>query len=712
MHFRLGIALIWFSLLQTQAQQIYQFETNIRSVSFPLENELKMPFAGGINAAQLQEMDLNGDGSEELVIWDINAGMIRAFRKTRDGFLPIPEAAFYFPEDVNAFLILKDFDGDGRKDLFTGSPFGIKAYQNKTDPAGGPFPHWEVAQEFLRLDNGANLTSNILDIPLIEDLDGDGDLDILTFNFASGDYLEFFKNTSVDRKNQADIDGFASANVRWGRFEFCGCGNISFGTTCSGLPITANLQEDKQLRVQHSGGHSLLYRDLNNDGIRDLLIGQDLCESLYYLPNSGTDLEPVFETFATSLPEYGALPNFPIFHSPFLLGENLLISSHSSEISANTGINFANSLYLLSPEADDSPLTTAFLQEDMLDFGENSRPYYSGNSLQGNLYVAANVTEEKEVKGKIFKFGLKGDRLQLQDADFLGLSGTGLREVSYQEYSSASKQTYHVLTGEQVRNNIPEKIMWLSPLASPQEDIPFAIPSFNLRGLDQIFLFHDTITDYLLLARQTGELVLFSIDLSGQPQVEILERDFLGFSDNPVNRNLSVTVSSGERPYLMAVDQRGIIFSARNFLTDPVVSRVGVRTPAGDFAQTRFGRNTWLSFVPGFLDKKPDLIVGGRAGGLEYLTWVAGDNDGMERGLETLVFPNPSRGENINLIVNQEEVTLNIYAASGKLILGGLLLDAEDQNEINLLGVAPGLYILEFTGKNRERRYDKLWVNH
>ena len=124
--FYLILFLSFFLILQGTAQDLFRLAGDTPVVSISGE-ELPMPFAGGINAAQVQEFDLNGDGREELVIWDINAGRIHAYELTESGYRYFPGAEYYFPDDINGFLLLADFNADGKKDLFTGSPFGIKA---------------------------------------------------------------------------------------------------------------------------------------------------------------------------------------------------------------------------------------------------------------------------------------------------------------------------------------------------------------------------------------------------------------------------------------------------------------------------------------------------------------------------------------------------------------------------------------------------------
>lgn len=701
---RLFSLLILFTSL-VRAQNNFEFGTNI-TVLDDSGSALPMPFAGGINAAQIQKFDSNGNGTEELVIWDINAGNIQLYEKNGTTYNFLPGGAYYFPSDVNSFLVLIDFDGDGKKDLFTGSPFGIKAYRNITSP-GNTLPVWEVAQNFLRLENGSNLTANILDIPLIEDIDKDGDLDILTFNFTSGDFLEYYQNTSMERKGSPDIDQFAASKNHWGNFEFCDCGHISFGFTCSGNPIPGFSEEADNLKVLHSGGHTLLYRDFDQDGTKDLLIGQDQCNTLYFLPNAGTDEAPVFSTFSTSTPEFGPLPQFPVFHAAFVLDDELIVSSHSSAASLIYTIDYGKALYRVSPGSDSSP--SLFLKEEMLDFGENSRPFFIGNTFDGELFIAANRTIAGKVEGSVLAYELKDNQFSLITEDYLNISQLDLTEPGYQRFATKDNQSYHIITGDIYENNIPEKKIYISPVSSPDERSELILPDIVPRGLDQVHLFHDQVNNYLLLARQTGELLLYALNINGNIEAELLTRNFLGFIDNPVDRNLAVAVKSGEKPILMAINQRGVLYTAVDILQTENVLPVGIKLEDEIFPETRLGRNTVPTFVPHLLGEGFDLILGSSAGGLEYLNPIESGTTEPGTATEILLFPNPTNGKEFRIITNTAS-RLTIYGTTGVRILDNIALPANQENELNIPNLPAGLYLLEFITDENKTHYKKLMV--
>ncbi|PRY86260.1 T9SS type A sorting domain-containing protein [Mongoliibacter ruber] len=698
MRYLVSVSFLFFSLLSF-GQQNFTFDQSI-PVSTS-EGQVSMPFTPGINAAQFQEMDTNGDGKDELVVWDINSRRILVFAFDGEQFNFLPGMGLYFPSDVNGFLVLADFDGDGRKDLFTSSPFGIKAYKNIT-PAGSAIPQWEVAQNFLRLDNGSNVTANNLDTPLFIDIDGDGDLDILTFNFASGDYVEFFRNTSMERKGMPDIDGFAFPEARWGGFEFCDCGIFSFGITCSGMPIGMVEEELPQGRIEHAGGHSLLYADFDGDGVKDLLMGQDECNTLYFLPNKGANSNPVFDEFLLELPGFGRLPEFPIFHAAYLWKNNLLVSSLASGTAATFQADYGNNIF-----KGEGNGFSSFLQDQLLDLGENSRPFFKGFASDGELIMTANSFFNGKVVGKAVRFSVTEDVWTLLDEDYLGLSSFDLLDLQYFEYQNAAGNRYYWLVGTDTVNFALTRKIYISSSADFVEKREVVIPNLQSSPLDQIALFNYEGTDHLLLARQTGELVLYK-SRDNFNSLELVERQFLGFSDNPANRNLNIHIVQEGTTSLYAVDQRGVLTYINDFMNQNQRETVQLRGSASlDFLPSRLGRITSISSIPRPFDNSRDLLLGSSGGGLEFLkNELTPQIPGEELLLK--VFPNPSSGT--FSVLSTQRLDLRVVNTLGQVIAEGLEIPANRSNTFQFPLLNPGVYILDFTTDTGRKITRKLIV--
>ena len=698
------MAFFAFIVFRTDAQKAFEFGQLPVQIS---EKQLSMPFAGGINAAQIQQLDLNGDGEEELVIWDRNAGNLLVFENVEGDYVHRPEFQYYFPEDINGFLKLADFDGDARKDIFTSSPFGIKVYRNTT--AAG-LPQWEVAQEFLRLDNNANLQTNNLDIPAILDIDGDGDLDIVTFNFASGDFLEYYQNTSMERKGSPDVDGFATAVTRWGGFEFCSCNNFSFGRTCDGRPIAQMQSASENFRIKHAGGHSLLLQDFDGDGILDILMGQDECNILYFLVNEGSNESPDFKAFSRELPQVGSLPEFPVFHAANLLsGQDLVVSTNSSYTASQYDADYSQSLYRFQGGA----LTTrSFLQEDMVDLGENSRPFFKGNATSGELIVTANSLVDQKIIGKVYHFRLSSDGLTLMDEDFLNLSSLNLTDLQYLEILAADNRRSLFVSGvETVNFTAVRKLFWSVSLdGKGLREID--LPGVRLRGNDHLEFYSHQGENFLLLARQTGELIRYQLDFGTVPEIKLLDRDFLGFQDNPAHRNLAVhaVMSKEGHPDLFFADQNGALGYISDFLNSSDVYTDLLRIGENRTVATRFGRNTWITSLPSALGESRDLVIGNTSGGLIYLKDISKNNIPPDRDLQLKIYPNPSTGP--LTIVSSGSGLVNVINTMGQVVLEDISIERNIPLELGPVYLASGVYIIELSTDSGDRTVRKWIVRH
>ncbi|MCL6260114.1 T9SS type A sorting domain-containing protein [Aquiflexum sp. TKW24L] len=687
------LILVWFffSCTWAVAQQTFSFDQSKKIIQNGIE--IPLPFAVGINASQYQRMDVNGDGEEEWVVWDINARRVLVFEEIGGEFKYLPEMSYFFPNDINGFLILADFNLDGKKDLFTSSPFGIKAYKNVSN-SGDSFPKWEVAQNFLRLDNGSNLTANNLDIPMILDIDGDGDLDIASFNL--GDYVDFYLNTSVERKGTADIDGFAFPDPWWGKFEFCGCGTFSFGITCEGLPMGRLADSGAANRILHTGGHSVLYSDFDNDGVRDLLLGRDECNMLYYLPNKGTDREPLFDAFSNEVPGFGILPEFPIYHAAYLWQNNLIISSNSSASSGVFKSNFTENVFEISKGSSGLPSKRPFLQSDMLDLGENSRPFYKGLTTSGELVLTANSLLNGKVLGMAYRYAINGEEWELIERDFLDLSELDFTDLQYFEYLNAANQQTFWISGVDTVNNSLQRRIFSGKNQDFSQMQEIFIPGTIVRAFDNIELFVYEGKDYLLLARQTGELVIYSVNLTSN-QLTFIGGNFLGFSDNPGSRNLSVHVIPGQNPSVFAVDQRGILFYISDFMNQSERETAQVVLSENQTSQTKFGRNTWITSLPKPFSEERDLLIGNNAGGLEYLKYQGEGTLPGNGEFLVKIYPNPNSGF-FKVLVSQAS-TGRLVNSLGQIMVDNILFPANAELEIQLPYAAPGLYIFQFTNE-------------
>ncbi|MFL5729126.1 MAG: FG-GAP repeat domain-containing protein, partial [Cytophagaceae bacterium] len=289
----------------TGYSQTVVFNTDQSIPVFRYTDYLINSWTGGFNAPQFSTMDLNGDSADDLVIFDRTSNRLYTFEASTMAGNPvyrhIPKYESMFPA-LESWVLLVDYDGDGRKDIFAHANLGVMVYRNITtsDTLKWQLMADPLYQQYSNNPAPNNIYVNITDIPAITDIDYDGDYDILNYNFFNGANIEFHKNLSVETYGHNDSLNFKAIDDCYGGIIETSC-NYSFGGSC---PVT------RMGQITHVGAASLLIIDENGDGDKDIFSGKEDCVDLFELPNTGSAGSPAFSSVHT-YPQNTSAIRFP-----------------------------------------------------------------------------------------------------------------------------------------------------------------------------------------------------------------------------------------------------------------------------------------------------------------------------------------------------------------------------------------------------------------
>jgi len=387
-----AILALFFVLLTSLAG----FGQSLKPISVSNENNrlLKYPWAGGMNAVQFGEIDIDRDGTKDLLAFDRRGNRIMCFinngtLNTID-YLLNQTYTEQFPE-LSDWVIFIDYNGDGKADIFTYSPgwAGMKVYKNVSDNL---LKFELVVYPYLSTFQGGgyvNLLVTNVDYPGIADIDNDGDLDILTF-WGLGSFVEMHKNLSMEKYGHADSLDFEKTEYCWGNFAESEESNALYLDSCF---TTEGLSPRKE---RHTGSTFLLL-DLDADNDQDLLLGDVDYPGLFALTNGGDTEDAHIISFDTTFPSNSE--TIDIFSMPVAATidvnndglKDLLVSPFDPGIKTSEN---KNSVWLyLNSGANNQPIFTLssknFLQSEMLDFGSGAYPIlvdWDGDGLS-DLFV-------------------------------------------------------------------------------------------------------------------------------------------------------------------------------------------------------------------------------------------------------------------------------------------------------------------------------------
>src|SRR5690554_5585255 len=131
------VTLLFSNLGHTQFGFIYNDSIQVKKGG----NTLAFPWSGGLNHAQFSTIDVDFDGLDDLFIFDRSTNQIRVFKTVEENGIKRYEymhnARHLFPEDVRYRAAMVDYNGDGKKDLFTVAVAGVKVYKNVGNSTNG-----------------------------------------------------------------------------------------------------------------------------------------------------------------------------------------------------------------------------------------------------------------------------------------------------------------------------------------------------------------------------------------------------------------------------------------------------------------------------------------------------------------------------------------------------------------------------------------------
>lgn len=354
----------------------------------------KYPWAGGLDYAQFSNIDLNGDGIEDLFIFDRTCHKVLTFLHNGGtgviDYTYAPEYEELFP-DMRNWALLVDYDCDGDKDIYTYTIGGARVYKNTSTGSGLEFT---IAKSILRTNTYGNevyMYISSVDIPAITDIDGDGDMDILAFG-VGGVSLEYQRNMSIENYGVCDSLEYVTGNICWGLFKESATTNlILLNEPCTGQvsnPYNVDRPEDNQDR--HAGS-TVLALDMDADNVMDLVLGDISYPSLTLLMNGGAapNTNSAMVSQDNAFPSNTVSTDLPIYPAGFYADidndgiRDLLVSPASTIGSENE-----ESVWMYKNSgADNNPTfnyqQNNFLQGDMIDFGSGAYPVYFDHNGDG-----------------------------------------------------------------------------------------------------------------------------------------------------------------------------------------------------------------------------------------------------------------------------------------------------------------------------------------
>ena len=701
---------------------------------------LSNPWTGGFNSVQISKIDLNFDSLEDLFVFDRTGNKVTTFLNNGNSYSYAPEYEQLFPQSLSNWVLLRDYNNDNKKDIFCSVSGGIGVWKNTS--INDELSFNLITNPFIysyQYSTNTNLYVSVVDIPAINDIDGDGDLDILSFGVL-GSRLEYHKNMSVESGFNQDSLIFELKNACWGHFREDGLTNTCILFDTCGFNVSSpesNLDSSIAVNqpVRHSGS-TVLSLDLNNDNVKDLILGDVSFGNLVALfnDNIGVNQNTSFISQDTAFPSNSLPVDLFIYPASFYEdmdfdGINDLIVSPNSDNDTedkesiwfykNFGTNHSPSFYfqqnnLLQDETIDlgrgaKPILVDLNNDNLLDlivsnFGEFDLnvPVHYSSSISSFINIGTLSSPKFEKTSDNFQnIATTLNRLNLAPS-FGDLDGDGDLDAIVGDFDG----NLHYFENTASNPNQMSLNLSISPLVDQLNnvfDVGYcAHPTlFDIDNDNDLDLIVGEAIGNLNYIENIGDSITFNFELASETfgQVNVSEWWTNIGSSTPqfkiINQEVNLFVGS-ERGRIFHYDNISNNLNGSFNLVDSNVLNI----------------YTGPNNVPAIYDLNNDTIfdflIGNKRGGISLhygsMDSTVSNNIREIKTAKYILFPNPSSKKiNSNVPLN---TSYEIYSVDGGLIQQGYF-----NMEIDIEGLENGIYFILFSIDNEYQMHKFIKCN-
>ncbi|REJ80579.1 MAG: T9SS C-terminal target domain-containing protein [Bacteroidetes bacterium] len=712
------------------ARTQWYFENNF--TVFNSGVQLKHPWAGGINFPVFSSVDLDGDGMEDLFVFDRSNDRAMTFIRTGPGpnsFRYAPEYAAQLPE-LRGWALLYDYNCDGKADLFTTSVNnnGILQFRNDSQPGSLLFT---AVDSVMKADYGGGNFSSIFAsaflMPHLNDVDGDGDMDVLGQQFFCVGTFAYYKNMSMENYGVCDsLSKYVLETYSWGKFSlrsgaFQHVAVGQFHINClSNMEAEMNSYQIAQRDDTFAGIFTI---DIDGDGDKDALIGDSQAINSLLVINGGTPQLADMVSQDTLFPSNTTPVNVRSFvtHAyqdvDFDGVKDLLVGHNENE-------NKRGVLYYRNAGSTQLPVfsfkTDNFLVSEMIDVGEGAAPvFFDENSdglpdiLIGNVFATLPGGVMRKSLTLLRNIGSHSSpSFEIITEDYAGVSSLNISGPLFPAFADLDGDgDQDMLLGAE-----DGTLYHFTNTAGPSAPCNFVFTGSNYSSIDvgsssapQFFdLNQDGLPD-LLIGEKNGFINYFentgtlsSPVFSSQPTIDTLGgivTQTPGFVDgfsvpfafrDSAQTRIAVANMAGDVVLFGNIDG-----NINGFFTveDTLIKRsLGVRTRQN------------ISVSGGDIngDLKTDLLFGLYGGGIQIHIKGSPPTGIKElgRNKKFVVYPNPVAEYVMVKSLGQAENdkhSMRLSDMKGILLIEKMISASEEKIELG--GLMPGVYMLEINNK-------------